>query len=125
MCHQCQICLLNRVIVPPVVTLLALLFQKAYIDTMHLPTAHGYSYVVQAYCSLLAWPKWHMLQTEITCNLGVFIFKEILCYWGRLAEIVTDNGTPFVAVLDWLVDHYHIRHIRTSAYNSQVNGIVE
>jgi len=42
-----------------------------------------------------------------------------------LEEIVTDNGTPFVAALNWLADKYHIRHIRISAYNSQSNGAVE
>jgi transposase InsO family protein len=40
-------------------------------------------------------------------------------------EIVTDNGTPFVAALDWLQDRFGIRHIRISAYNSQANGVVE
>ena len=36
-----------------------------------------------------------------------------------------DNGTTYVATLDWLVDRYGIRHICISAYNSQANGIVE
>jgi hypothetical protein len=40
-------------------------------------------------------------------------------------EIVTDNGTAYIAALDWLADRYGIRHIRISAYNSQANGIVE
>jgi hypothetical protein len=40
-------------------------------------------------------------------------------------EIVTDNGTAYVAALDWLADKYGIQHIRISAYNSQANGIVE
>jgi len=38
---------------------------------------------------------------------------------------VTDNGTAYVAALDWLQDKYGIRHIRISAYNLQANGIVE
>ena len=36
-----------------------------------------------------------------------------------------DNGTAYVAVLDWLSSRYGIRHIRISAYNSRANGIVE
>ncbi|OAX31891.1 hypothetical protein K503DRAFT_674618, partial [Rhizopogon vinicolor AM-OR11-026] len=36
-----------------------------------------------------------------------------------------DNGTPFVAALDWLESKHHIWHIRISAYNSKANGIVE
>lgn len=92
---------------------------------MHMPTAHGFSYIVQARCSLSAWPEWRMLRKENGRTLGAFLFEEVLCRWGGVAEIVTDNGTPFVAALEWLAAKYNIRHIRISAYNSKANGIVE
>jgi len=92
---------------------------------MHMPKSHGLSYIVQAHCSLSAWPEFWMLRTETGCTLSAFIFEEILCRWGGLEEIVTDNGTPFVAALNWLAQMYHICHIRISAYNSQANGVVE
>ena len=57
--------------------------------------------------------------------IGTFIFEEILCRWGAVEQLITDNGTPYIAALDWLADRYGIQHIRISAYNSQVNGIVE
>jgi hypothetical protein len=57
--------------------------------------------------------------------LGAFIFEEILCCWGTVKEIVTDNGTAYVATLDWLASRYGINHIRISTYNSQANGIVK
>ena len=38
---------------------------------------------------------------------------------------MTDNGTAYVAALEWLAKRYGIRHIRISAYNSRANGIVE
>ena len=38
---------------------------------------------------------------------------------------MTDNGTAYVTVLDWLQDKYSIWHIRILAYNLQANGIVE
>jgi len=92
---------------------------------MFMPHAGGYRYIVQAQCSLTAWPEWHALQVETGKTIGAFIFKEILCRWGAVEEIVTDNGTAYVAALDWLVDRYGIRHICISAYNSQANRIVE
>ena len=58
-------------------------------------------------------------------TLGAFIFTEILCRWGGLEEIISNNGTPFIATLDWLMEKYHIHHIHISAYNSQLNSIVE
>jgi transposase InsO family protein len=89
-----------------------------------LPT-RGYRYIIQARCSLTAWPEWHTLHMETGRTIGVFIFEEILCRWGAVGEIVTDNGTAYVTALDWLADRYGIRHIRISAYNSQANSIIE
>ena len=57
--------------------------------------------------------------------IGKFIFQEILCHWGAIAEIITDNGTPIIAALDWLAKKYHITHIRILAYNKQANDLVE
>jgi hypothetical protein len=66
-----------------------------------------------------------MLTKETGRTLGKFIFEEILCRWGALEEIVTDNGTPYVTALEWMAKRYHIHHIQISAYNSQSNGIIE
>jgi len=40
-------------------------------------------------------------------------------------EIVTDNGSAFVAATDYLADKYGIPHIRISPYNLHTNGLVE
>jgi hypothetical protein len=92
---------------------------------MYMPTARGYTYLVQARCSLSNWPEWRMLKTETGRTLGAFIFEEILCRWGGIEEIVTDNGPPFLAAVNWLSTKYHINHIRVSAYNSRANGLIE
>jgi hypothetical protein len=101
------------------------LFHKVYIDTMFMLPIGGYRYIVQARCSLTAWPEWRTLCTETGQTIGAFIFEEILCRWGAVGEIMTDNGITYVVALDWLVDRYGIRHICISAYNSQANGIIE
>ena len=90
-----------------------------------MPPATGYRYIIQARCSLTTWPEWHALRTETGHTLGAFIFEDILCRWGAIEEIVTDNGSAFVAALTYLEDCYAIRHIRISAYNSRGNGIIE
>ena len=114
-----------KIHIPPTINHPAPLFAKAYIDTMYMPPSHGYRYIVQARCSLTAWVEYRLLRVETQHTLGQFIFEELLCRWGTLTEIVTDNGTPFIAALDYLSDRYNIRHIRISPYNSQANGIVE
>jgi hypothetical protein len=38
--------------------------------------------IVQARCSLTAWPEWRALRMETGRTIGAFIFEEILCRWG-------------------------------------------
>jgi hypothetical protein len=66
-----------------------------------------------------------MLKRENGNTIGDWIFQDILCRWGALMEIVTDNSGPFINVVNYLAKRYHIWHIRISGYNSKVNGIVE
>lgn len=107
-CHECQIRQTTKIHIPPVVATPAPLFRKAYIDTMLMPHTAGFRYIVQARCSLTAWPEWCALRVETSRTLAAFIFEDILCRWGAVEEIVTDNGTAFVAALDTLADRYGI-----------------
>jgi hypothetical protein len=63
--------------------------------------------------------------SETGRNLANFILEELLTWWGALQEIVTDNGTPYLAALDHLQDRYSIIHICISGYNSHANSVVE
>jgi hypothetical protein len=111
--------------IPPTVAAPASLFRKAHVDTMYMPHASGYCYIVQARCSLSSYPEHRKLHKENGSTIGVFIFEDILCRWGALEEIITDNGLAFVEALNWLAEQYGIHHIRISLYNSQANRIVE
>ena len=124
-CHECQIRQSCRLHIPPTVPVIGGLFRKVHLDTMVMPRSAGYQYIVQARCALTAYPEWQMLRSENASALASFIFEDILCRWGALAEIVTDNGPAFVQALDVLTDRYNIRHICISPYNSQANGVVE
>jgi hypothetical protein len=102
------------------------LFHKAHVDTMYMPHVLGYHYIVQAHYSLSSYPEHRKLRKENRrSTIGAFIFEDILCHWGVLEEIVTDNGPAFIEALNWLAEQYGIHHIPISPYNSQANGIVE
>ena len=124
-CHICQSRQTHQVLIPPVVATPAPLFTKMFMDTMHLPRSGGFSYIAQGRCSLTGYPEFRMLRKETAQSLGNWIFQDVLCRWGTLTEIVSDNGKPFVAALTYLERKYHIKHIRISGYNSRTNGIVE
>ena len=88
-------------------------------------TSGGYCYLVQGRCSLAYYPEFQMLCKENVRTPGDWIFKDIICRWGSLAEIVTDNGPAILAALNYLAKGYHIRHIRISGYNFCANGLVK
>jgi hypothetical protein len=92
---------------------------------MHMPTSGGYKYIVQAHCSLSHYPEYRALRSETAKTLGDWIYENLLCRWGALSEIVTDNGPAFVKAAGYLCKKYRINHIRISGYNSQANGTVE
>ncbi len=94
-----------------------------YMDTMIMPVSGQYRYIVQGRCSLSHYPEFRCLRKETARTLGEWIFEDILCRWGSLVEIVTDNGSAFVAAINYLSKKYHINHIRISGYNSRANGL--
>ena len=69
-CHICQQQQTRQLLIPPVVAMPAGLFSKVYMDTMHLPAAGGFKYIVQGRCSLIFWPEFRMLRAENSMNIG-------------------------------------------------------
>jgi len=124
-CHQCQLWNTWNVFIPPMVTIPAPLFQRVHLDTMFMPKASGLCYIVQARCSLMSYAEFKMHAQEMAATIGKFIFTELLCRRGAIAELITDNSTPIMVVLDWLAKKYKINHIHISVYNKQANGLVE
>lgn len=124
-CHECQVRQTEYFHIPPVVPEVPSLFRKAHIDTFLMPKIGSYRYVLHARCALTSYPEGRATTSDSSRVIADFIFQDILCRWGALAELVTDNGAPYVAALDILGERYGIHHIRISGYNSRANGLVE
>ena len=116
-CHICQTHQTQQVSIPPVIATLAPLFAKMYKDMMHL--------LCSGRCLLTSYPEFRMLRKEMVQALSNWIFQDVLCQWGTLTKIVSDNGKPFITALTHLEHKYHVKHIRISSYNSCANGIVK
>ena len=43
-----------------------------------------------------------MLRAKNSMNIGDWIFKDILCHWGAIQKIVTDNSPPFIKAVEYL-----------------------
>ena len=124
-CHDCQIRQTKYFYIPPMVSLVPTLFRKAYMDTFFMPNAGSYRYVHHARCSTSSYPEGRAATKDTSLAIMDFIFRDLLCRWGGLAEIVTDNAKPYIGAVDLLAERYKINHIRITGYNSQANGVIE
>ena len=124
-CHECQLRQTEYFHIPPVVPEVPSLFRKAHIDTFLMPKAGSYRYVLHARDALTSYPEGRATTSDSATVIAAFIFQDILCRWGALEELVTDNGPAYIAALDIIAERYGIHHIRISGYNSRANGIVE
>jgi hypothetical protein len=67
-----------------------------------MPKARKFRYIIQAVCSLSGWPEAKALMKENRKTISEFLFNNILCQYGAVHEIITDNGTPYIKALDYL-----------------------
>jgi hypothetical protein len=124
-CHPCQIRSTLKLHIPLQISTPTSIFTKVYIDVMHMPMAGGYKYIVIARDGLSGSSEGHALTVASSKTISKFIFEELICRYGSIRDIVTDNGTEFKGVTEELLSKYQVNHIRISPYNSQANGPVE
>jgi hypothetical protein len=123
-CHECQIRQLKKIIIPPIVPTPGGLFRKVYVDTMLMPKARGYRYILHARCSLTAYPEWEMVKAENAQAIAKFLHK-IICRWGAIETLVTDNAPQYLEAARIIERDYHVHHIKISPYNSRASGPIE
>ncbi len=63
-----------------------------------------------------------VLCSETGRTLSFSIIERILCRWGTVEEIVTDNWTAYVGTQDWLANKCSVL---ISAYNSKAGRIAQ
>ena len=124
-CHECQICSTRKAEVPLVVSPSPRLFMKIYVDVMLMPKARGYRYLVAARDDLSLATEGRALKHANADSLAKFFWEGIMCRYGFIAQIVTDNGSEVKGTFEKLMKHYSIPHICISPYNSKANGVVE
>ena len=91
-CHKCQIRATNKLHIPITISAPATLFTKVYLDIMLMPEAQGYCYIIAARDDLSGAVEGRKLKRATARTVSQFIFEELLCHYGAIAEIITDNG---------------------------------
>src|SRR5882757_7344446 len=93
---------------------------------MHMtPASNGCKYIAHGRDGLMSWAEARALRDEKARSIALWIYEDILCRWGTIRTIVTDNAESFRAALKWIENKWGIKHITISAYNSQANGAIE
>ena len=124
-CHSCQIRSTTKLHIPPIVSTPTTVFTKVYLDIMLMPKAQGYRYIVAARDDLSGAAEGRKLKKASARAVSQFIFEELICRYGSITDIVTDNGPEVKAATEELLRRYNIQQIHISPYNSQANGVVE
>ena len=90
-----------------------------------MPKAKGYQYIIHARCSLTAYPEWTMVKNEDSKSIAKFLFKNLLCRWGAIEILISDNAPQYLQAAEYIAEKYHIHHIKISPYNSRAQGPIE
>ena len=128
-CRTCQLCQERQktlLKIPPVVTHTPSLFQVLHADSMSMsPKSNGCGHIAHGRCGMSSWMEGRPLREETGRTIGLWLFEDIICRWGCVRDIITDNGSVYKAAIAWLEQKYGIRGIRISPYNSKANGRIE
>jgi len=103
-------------------------FERIGIDLVGpLPiTARNNRYIIVATDYLTRWPEAKAVPDADAETLAKFIFEEIVCRHGVPKIILSDNGKNFTSeVVRILCEKFLIKHIFSSPYHPQTNGMVE
>ena len=71
-----------------------------------MPKLGSYCYVHHARDALTSYPEGRATTSDSGKVIADFIFQDLLCRWGALEEIVTDNGQPYINALEILSKRY-------------------
>ena len=125
-CWSCQEWQKTLLKIPPIVMHTLSLFQRLHADTMSMsPKSHGYGHITHGWCGMTSWMEGCPLKEETGRSIGIWLFEDVVCQWGCMCKIITDNVSIYRAAVAWLEKMYGVKGIRISSYNSKANGRIE
>lgn len=125
-CHECQLRSTYRPVVPINPTWVPTIFRKFNLDLVDMGiTSGGYKYIVDMRDDLSGWIEARMLASKSSADIAKFIYEDVICRFGCIPQITTDNGQEFHGVVKELADRFGIKIVRSSPYHPEGNGMIE
>ena len=89
-------------------------------------TTGGNRYILVAIDYLTKWPEARPLPLANADVTATFLYEEIICRHGCPNRILSDRGTHFNnRMIERLLKTFNIKHLLSSPYHPQTNGLVE
>jgi hypothetical protein len=103
-------------------------FSRVGIDIVGpLPiTKQGNKYIIVATDYFTKWPEAEAVSEATGQRVADFIYQVIICRHGCPNILLSDRGTHFRnEIVDGLLKQFEIRHLLSTPYHPQTNGLVE
>ena len=89
-------------------------------------TTSGNKYIIVAMDYFTKWPEAKAVSNATAEQVAIFIYEDIICRHGCPQRILSDRGTHFNnEMIAKLVDKFSMRHLLSTPYHPQTNGLVE
>lgn len=89
-------------------------------------TEKGNRYIIVAMDYLTKWPEARPVPQATAEATASFLYEDIICRHGCPSRILTDRGTHFNnQLVNSLMDRFSVKHLLSSPYHPQTNGLVE
>lgn len=125
-CHECQVRSLKRNEIPLRVSLPSNLFEKIYVDLMHMPeSSDKHTCIIAARDDLSGTCEAIPLKRPQSKPVAQFLWRYIFCRYGAPQHIVTDNGPEVAGAVEELTRRMGTPQIKITPYNHHANGVVE
>lgn len=124
-CHQCQIRSTYQVRRPITISAPTKIFARIYLDCMYMPVGRGFRYLIAARDDMSGAAEGRALRSLTAKAVAQFFWEQILCRYGAVFQVTTDNGPEVKEAFTKLMNRYGISQIKISPYNSRANGVVE
>ena len=128
-CRTCPRCQLRSSYHPKVMinpTWVPTVLRKFNLDVVEMGIkSKGYEYIVDIRDDLTGWLEARMLVRKSSEAVAAFLWQDVICRFGCVPQITTDNGTEFKKAVNILARKYGITVVRISPYNPVANGMIE
>jgi hypothetical protein len=129
-CAHCETCLVKQVY-PRIATIQELTpipVTRVGIDLMGplVETVEGHRFIAVAIDYLTKWVEVRPLVSKDSENIAQFVLNQVIMTHSCPIEILSDNGSKFCNILmDVVMLQMNIKHVTTSPYHPQCNGLTE